>query len=149
SDGKKLTIGSFDPLRGNPRPVLSFDIHPGALLNWMPSPDGSLIAFAEFNPLEGRIGLLSLKGQADRDIIIKDCAAINSVDWAADGKSLFVSSQSPTSTALLRVDLQGHVTPLWDQRSSFRTWAIAAPNGRDLAIAGMTTSSNVWMIENY
>jgi hypothetical protein len=27
--------------------------------------------------------------------------------------------------------------------------AIAAPNGRDLAIAGMTSGSNVWMIEGF
>jgi hypothetical protein len=28
------------------------------------------------------------------------------------------------------------------------TSAIAAPNGRELAIQGMTSVSNVWMIEN-
>ena len=93
--------------------------------------------------------LLSLKGQKERDISVKDWAAINSIDWAADGKSLFVSSQSPTSTVLLHVDLEGHATALWDQRGAFRTWAIAAPNGRDLAIAGMTSGSNVWMIEGF
>ena len=71
------------------------------------------------------------------------------VDWAADGRSLFVSCQIPTSSTLLGVDLQGNATPLWDQRGGFRTYAIAAPNGRELAIAGMTTGSNVWMIENY
>ena len=30
-----------------------------------------------------------------------------------------------------------------------RTWAIAAPHGRELAIQGMTSSINVWMIENF
>ena len=95
----------------------------------MPSPDGSWIALAEFHALD----------QAERAISIKD--------WAADGKSLFVSSQTPTSTTLLRVDLQGRATPLWDQRGGFRTYAIAATNGRDLAIAGMTSDSNVWMID--
>jgi Tol biopolymer transport system component len=119
------------------------------LFNWMPSPDGSWIAFSEFNPLEGRIRLLSLKGRPERQIVVKGWTAINSVDWAADGRSLLVSCQTPTSSTLLRVDLQGNATPLWDQRGGFRTWAIAAPNGRDLAIAGMTTGSNVWMIENY
>jgi hypothetical protein len=47
------------------------------------------------------------------------------------------------------VDLEGHATPLWDQRGAWRTWAIAAPNGRELAILGMTSGSNVWMIENF
>ena len=71
------------------------------------------------------------------------------MDWAADGKSFFVSSESPTSTTLLHVDLEGHATPLWDQPGGFRTYAISAPNGRELAIMGMTSSSNVWMIENF
>ena len=84
----------------------------------------------QFNPLEGRIRLLSLKGQPEQQISVKGWAAINSLDWAADGKSLFVSSQTPTSTTLLRVDLLGLATPLWDQRGSFRTWAIVAPNCR-------------------
>ncbi len=93
--------------------------------------------------------MLSLKGEPDRDLVVKGWAGFNSVDWAADGKSLFVSSQSPTSSTLLHVDLEGHATPLWDQRGGWRTWAIASPSGRELAIAGMTSGSNVWMIDNF
>jgi len=148
-DGKNAVFTAFDPLQGNPREVLTIDIHSGGVYNWMPSPDGSRIVFSDYNPLEGRIRLLSLKGQPERDIVVKGWAGINSVDWAADGKSLFVSSQSPTGSTLLRVDMEGRATPLWDQRGSWRTWAIAAPNGRELAIQGMTSGSNVWMIENF
>jgi hypothetical protein len=149
ADGKKLSISAFDPLQGKAREVLNLDVHPGGFYNWMPSPDGSRIAFVDFSPLEGRIRLLSLKGEPERDIAVKEWAGFNSVDWAADGKSLFVSSQSPTSSTLLHVDLEGHATPFWDQPGAWRTWAIAAPNGRELAIQGMTSSSNVWMIENF
>jgi eukaryotic-like serine/threonine-protein kinase len=148
-DGKKLVLSTFDPMQGNPHEVLTFEIHPGTLYNWMPSPDGSRVIFMYYNPLEGRIRLLSLKSEPERDIVVKGWAGFNSVDWAADGKSLFVSSQSPTSSTLLHVDLEGHATPLWDQRGSWRTWAIAAPNGRELAIQGTTSGSNVWMIENF
>jgi len=148
-DGKKLVFSAFDPKQGKQQEVLTLDIHPGALYNWMPSPDGSRIVFIYYNLVEGRIEFLSLKGEPQRDIVVKGWAGFNSVDWAADGKSLFVSSQSPTSSTLLHVDLEGHATPLWDQRGSFRTWAIAAPNGRELAIQGTASGSNVWMIENY
>ena len=148
-DGKKVTITAFDPMQGKPRDVLTLDIHPGTLYNWMPSPDGSRIAFMEYSPLQGVIRTLSLKGEPERDITVKGWTGLNSVDWAGDGKSFFVSSQSPTSSTLLRVDMEGHATPLWDQRGAWRTWAIAAPNGRELAIQGMTSSSNVWMIENF
>jgi eukaryotic-like serine/threonine-protein kinase len=148
-DGRKLSMMAFDPLRGKPHEVLNLDVHPGSMNNWMPSPDGSRIVFIDFSPLEGRIRLLSLKGEPERDIDVKGWAGFNSIDWAADGKSLLVSSQSPTSSTLLRVDMEGNATPLWDQRGGWATWAIAAPNGRDLAIQGMTSASNVWMIENY
>jgi hypothetical protein len=148
-DGKKIIFSAFDPLQGKPHEVVTLDVHPSGVHNWMPSPDGSRIVFGEFNPLEGRIRLLSLKGDPERDLVVKGWAGFNSVDWMADGKSFLVSSQSPTSSTLLHVDLQGHATPLWDQRGTWRTWAIAAPNGRELAIMGMTSGSNVWMIENF
>ena len=148
-DGGKVSIRAFDPLRGKPHEVLNFDVHPGSMNNWMPSPDGSRIVFIDFSPLEGRIRLLSLKGEPERYIDVKGWAGFNSIDWAADGKSLFVSSQSPISSTLLRVDMEGHATPLWDQPGGWVTWAVAAPNGRELAIQGMTSASNVWMIENY
>jgi serine/threonine protein kinase/Tol biopolymer transport system component len=149
-DGQKTVISAFDPLTGKAHEVRSVGVHPGGVRNWMPSPDGSHLVFMEFNTLEGRIHLLSLKeGDSDRDLVVNGWAAFNSVDWAADGKSLFVSSQSPTSATLLHVDLEGHATPLWEQRGAWRTYAIAAPNGRRLAIAGMTSSSNVWMIDNF
>ncbi|MBV8632834.1 MAG: protein kinase [Silvibacterium sp.] len=148
-DQKKITFNALDPSNGKTREVLTMDNRPGSLVNWMPSPDGSRLIFAEFNPMEGRLRLLPLDGTPPKDIEVKGWAGFNSVDWAADGKSFFLSSQSPTSTTLLHVDLEGRAIPLWDQPGSFRTWAIAAPNGRELAIAGETTSSNVWMIENF
>ena len=148
-DGQKLTVSAFDPLTGKAHEVLTVGIHPGEHFNWMPSPDGSRIVFMEFNTMEGRIRLFSLKGEPERDFVVKGWAGFNSVDWAADGRSLFVSSQSPTSVTLLHVDLEGHATPLWDQRGAWQTYAVPAPNGRELAIAGMTSGSNVWMIENF
>jgi eukaryotic-like serine/threonine-protein kinase len=147
-DGKKLIVSAFDPLTGKAHDVRTIDIPPRGVFNWMPSPDGSRLAFCEFNTMEGRIQLPSLRGEPERDIVVKGWAGFNSVDWAVDGRSLFVSSQSPTSTTLLHVDLEGHATPLWDQRGA-QPYAIAAPNGRELAIAGMTSGSNVWMIENF
>jgi len=148
-DEKKTTFSALDPASGKNHKVLTVDRRPGSLYNWMPSPDGSRLILAEFNPLEGRLRLLSLDGAPARDIVVKGWAGFNSVDWAADGKSLFVSSQSPSGTTLLHVDLEGHAAILWDQPGGWRTYAIASPNGHELAIAGMTSSSNVWMIENF
>ncbi len=148
-DMKQLIFCSLDPVKGKGQTLLTLEVTPGGLYNWMLSPDGTLIALMEFNPLEGRIRLLSLQGKPERDIEVKGWAGLNSVDWAADSRSLFVSSQAPTSATLLHVDLDGHATPLWEQRGAWKTWAIAAPNGRYLALLGMTSSSNVWMIDDY
>jgi serine/threonine protein kinase/Tol biopolymer transport system component len=148
-DLKKLTISTIDPLKGKGRELFELDVHPGDLSNWMISPDATRMAFVEFSPHEGRIRVLSLKSEPERTIVVKGWAGFASVDWASDSKSLFVSSQAPTGATLLHVDLEGHATPLWDQRGSWHTWAIAAPNGRYLAILGMTSSSNVWMIDNF
>ena len=148
-DAQKTQFDAFDPVTGKRRELRTVSVHPGINNNWMPSPDGSRLAFSEFNILEGRIRLLSLRGDPDRDILVKGWAGFNAVNWAADGKSLFVSSQSPTSSTLLHVDLDGHATPLWDQRGSWRIYGVPAPNGREIAIAGITSDSNVWMIENF
>ena len=148
-DMKKLVFSALDPVKGKGQTLLTADMNPGGMYNWMLSPDGTQIVFMEFNPLQGRIQLLSLQGKPERDIVVKDWAGFNAVDWAADSKSFFVSSQAPTSATLLHVDLQGHATPLWEQSGAWKTWAIASPSGRYLAILGMTSSSNVWMIDNY
>ena len=148
-DGKKLIVSTFDPLTGKAHEVRTIAIPPRGVFNWMPSPDGSRLAFSGFNTREGRIRLFSLRGEPERDFVVKGWAGFNSVDWAADGRSLFVASQSPTSVTLLHVDLEGHATPLWDQRGSFPLYAIPAPNGRELAIAGVAGGGNVWMIENF
>jgi hypothetical protein len=148
-DGEKLIVSAFDPLTGKRRELRTVSIHPGVNHNWMPSADGARFALTEFNILEGRIRLLSLRGDPDRDVVVKGWAGFNAVNWAADGKSLFVSSQSPTSSTLLHVDLEGHATPLWDQRGAWRLRGAPSPNGREIAIAGITSDSNVWMMENF
>jgi Tol biopolymer transport system component len=148
-DQKKIRFSAFDPLQGNLHEVLAINAHPGGVYNWMPAPDGTRLVFAEYSPLEGRIQVLSLKGEPEHVITVKGWTGINSVDWMADGNALLVSSQSPTSSTLLHVNMDGRAIPLWEQRGAWRTWAVAAPNGRELAIMGMTSRSNVWMIENF
>ena len=50
-------------------------------------------------------------------------------------KSIFDNevARRPVGATLLRVDLGGRATPLWNQRGSWQTRAIAAPSGRELA----------------
>jgi hypothetical protein len=50
------------------------------------------------------------------------------MDWAADGKGFFLSS-NPTGrlSTLLYMDLSGNARPLWQVKNFQATWAIPAP----------------------
>jgi len=131
--GKKLIFSAFDPLTGKARQVLHSRYPPRrtpitGCRRRMPRAwflSSSTPWKADPAPLP--------QGRSGARFVVKDGRDSIPLDWAADGRSLFVSSQSATSSTLLNVDLEGHAIPLWDQRGAWRTWAIAAPNGRELA----------------
>ena len=76
-------------------------------------------------------------------------AKLNAMDWSADSRNLFISSHSPTGTTLLRVDLQGHARPLWEERGVYQMWAVSSPDNRRVAILSAKWDCNVWMAENF
>jgi hypothetical protein len=71
------------------------------------SPDGKLIAVIKSG--EKRIRLLSIAGPPTGEIVLKNWRSFSSVDWAADSKGLFATS-NPTGwrSSLLYVDLAGN-----------------------------------------
>jgi Tol biopolymer transport system component len=147
-DKKQLAFIAFDPLQGRGREVARIAID-GLEHNWALSPDGSRIAVA---PSGGnRIRVMSLGGGPARDVVSREWSSFDKgPDWAADGKGFYLSSTSPTSTTLLYMDLEGHATALWEQKTGGRgTWGVPSPDGRQLAILGYTMDSNVWMLENF
>src|SRR5260370_41990025 len=95
--------------------------------------------------IEPRIIMLTLTGKERRERIVKGWGTLINLDWAADGKGLFTSGLVQRGSVLLYVDLQGNAHPLWEQRGSLGTWAIASPDGRHLALSGCTTNTNFWM----
>jgi hypothetical protein len=104
----------------------------------------------------GHIEMRSLTGQIETRIEVKGWPNLWDLDWAADGKAVFVSHpgliespSGPIGTTLLRVDLQGRVQPLWETRGARYTYAIPSPDGKYLAIRGATTERNAWMMENF
>jgi len=72
-----------------------------------------------------------------------------SFDWAADSKGVFVSTWGPGGTTLLHIDLNGNAQPVWHQPQPSQTWGIASPDGRRLAMPGVSADANVWMIDNF
>ena len=74
----------------------------------------------------------------------------NALDWAADGKGLFVSRATERGSALMHVDLRGKTHVLWEQAGDFvGIPGLASPDGRRLMTTRNTFSSNTWVLENF
>jgi hypothetical protein len=105
---------------------------------------------------QGRIEIRSLTGQIESRVEARGWPHPFTIDWAADGKSLFVSHpglmdypSGPIGATVLHVNLDGRVQPLWETRGGRYAWAIPSPDGRYLAIRGATTGRNTWLIDNF
>jgi Tol biopolymer transport system component len=136
----ELLFSTFDPMNGNAHEVARLERKSG-IENSALSPDGKLIAVAKTD--ENRIRLFSTTGQPAREIVPKNWSTFSSVDWAADSKGLFVTS-NPTGwkSSLLYVDLAGNAHELWQVKGPSQSWSIASRDGKYLAIPAPTTSSN-------
>jgi Tol biopolymer transport system component len=143
----ELIFTAFDPLNGNSHEVARVQRESG-IENSGLSPDGQLIAVIKTG--DKRIRLLSIAGQPNREMVLKNWSSFSSVDWAADSKGLFVTS-NPTGwkSSLLYVDLAGNAHELWQVKGAAQSWGIPSRDGKYLAIPAPTISSNVWMAEGY
>jgi serine/threonine protein kinase len=146
---------AFDPITGGAHELFRWKIsgHRNGFASL--SPDGSQFLFLTRSPREATLRFGSFPEKPLREIKLLGWSNLNSADWAADGKSIFISSGTPLGATLLRVDLQGRVQPIWQvwgsgrSWDSGRTWAIPSPDGRRLAMLGQTTHSNAWLLENF
>ena len=160
-DHKHLIFTAFDPMFGRGRELARFDTNPtpDAEYAWDLSPDGTRIAILKRS--EAIIHVLSLGRQASQEIVGKGWSGLQSVDWAADGTSLFVSSVTEGGSALLRLDLKGNGQLLWAYKGTVEPgisafiggplapWAVPSPDGRHLAICGSSLNANIWLMENF
>jgi serine/threonine protein kinase len=149
AETKQFVLSTFDSAKGNPHEVARLEETANGW-NWGLSPDGTSIAAHTFSASDNRIRLISLAGRPAREITVKDWNSFTSLDWAADGKGFFISS-NPTGrlSTLLYVDLMGNAHSLWQVKNFQATWAIPSHNGRYVAIPAPTVGSNVWMVENF
>jgi Tol biopolymer transport system component len=148
---RALTFFTFDPLQGRGAQIFQIKDEVPAIYNWTLSPDGAMLAIAKgkWGEERPRIGLVSLKNGAERWINIEGWPGVGSLDWAADGKSIWVVSSGDEGNALLNVDLQGHIRPFWQPKKMTMGWAIPSRDGRYLALRVASGSANVSMLENF
>jgi len=150
-DQKQIVFTAFDPVKGRDKLLNTLAVDPSASYRYGLSPNGTQMAFVKARVNEGQIRLIPLGGGPERFINVKNWIDLNSLDWAPDGKGLYVTSQSPNGPILLYVDLQGNAHVLWKQKGTFETWSwtIPSPDGKYLAILGEAANSNAWTIEGF
>lgn len=147
SSGDQTVFTSFDPVKGKDREI--FRETSGGLGLFDVAPDGSRLAISQFDLEGGRIRLVSIVNGTASDLVVKGWNQFLEVDWAPDGRGLYVGSKTAQGGAVLYVDLQGRARLLWQQQGNIITCGRPSPNGRFLAIASWTTNANAWMIENF
>lgn len=146
--GEQMIITAFDPLKGRGSELARFAFDSNSEdWQWDLSPDGSRIA-ALSNPA-GAILLFPLRGHPAQFVRVKGWSNLRSVSWSANGKGLFVASDSgrPAGAALLHVDLRGNTSVIWKQLTAFSV--TLSPDGRHIAFSGNTEDDNLWMMENF
>jgi len=160
SDLKQIVFMAFDPFKGLGTEVARFDIDPKYLepYAWDLSPDGTYIAILRYSAAE--INVLTVDGKPPRQIHLQEWNNLQTVNWAADSKALFVSAITPAGSALLQVGLRGEARVLIQRTGSFSWFAelrsvasaegvVPSPDGRHLAIYDSKLNANMWMMENF
>jgi serine/threonine protein kinase/Tol biopolymer transport system component len=148
SDGNNLVFYSLDPLRGKGDQLgrLSVDSH--WFFGWAVSPEGSQLAVVDHSHAD-QVEVLNLSDKTWHTVHVDPGFGLfQSVAWAADGKSFFVTNLLPESFNMIRVSLSGKVRLLLSNPQ--RQWMIrprASPDGKYLAYEAQTSDSNVWLIE--
>jgi len=115
-------------------------------VSWDLSPDGSRIAYAEFNWSSASIHIRELGQPITRDIPLPSLAGLSTLTWSADGKSLFFTTFAVTGSSLFHVTLDGRYRLLYKGAKEVEA-PRASPDGRYLAFGDVVSASNVWLIE--
>ena len=149
---ERLTFYTFDPVTGQKSLLKSIQDPEWFLENWSLSADGSTLALAKKHrgATQAIIRILRVDGTGERTLNLDDWFAISYMDWAADGKSLWVNASSAAGTpTLLNVKLEGKVIPSLEETEMQLGWAVPSPDGRHVALWKSEQSSNVWLLEGF
>jgi Tol biopolymer transport system component/DNA-binding winged helix-turn-helix (wHTH) protein len=158
-DQKRESFFRFDLAGGTPIeiPQLVIESVDYSTYNWSLSPDGTTLATSIRQRTSGAkdaqvpaLKLTSLNGFSSRVIPIPNWTTLSSLDWAADGKSVWASAHNANNvSALLKVEVNGRITPMLREDKMVLGWAIPSPDGRRLAFWKASGNSNVWMLEKF
>jgi Tol biopolymer transport system component/DNA-binding winged helix-turn-helix (wHTH) protein len=148
----QLSFFRFDPVAGTSEelPQLRIEDQAPHAYNWSLSPDGKILATvkAEGVQKDPSIVFHSVEDGSKRTVTIRTWAGISGIDFAADGRSLWIPAYTNTGKwALLNIDLNGHAKVVLEDTDREIGWAIPSPDGKHLALLQAHGASNVWMLE--
>jgi Tol biopolymer transport system component len=153
------TVCLYSVSKGNVCETFHFDVRNGKSTTppqidpagwWSLSPDGSQRAFI-LDSDQAAIRLKSTSSGIARDLIVKGWRfGLNSVEWSANGKSLFlVWGHRDKESTLLNMTLDGKVSVVL-RSSKFIGFAVPSPDGRRLAILeAVNPTKNAWEIQGF
>ena len=157
-DQKQLIFSAFDPSSGRKRELKKVEFKqpfPG-MYGWGISPDGSRLAFSQYDEREVRLQILPSAGGKAREVSVRGWNGLSRLYWAADGKGLFVTvaGSAAPGDVLLRVDLEGRAQAVWQHNglTGFNyepSRGVPSPDDRHLALLGYINDSNVWLLEDF
>jgi WD40-like Beta Propeller Repeat len=153
-DRHEIRFFRFDPFDGTAQelPELTRRDEDSYSFNWSLSPDGRTLAMAKKASMEkaASVRLISIGDNKERLLPVPGWVFLNSIDWATDGKSIWVSAATAQDLfGLVKVPLNGRPRTMLEDRKMRIGWAIQSPDGRHLALWEASGTSNVWMLENF
>ena len=147
-DRKEVIVTSVDPDRGRGREVARVELDPN-VNDWAMalSPDGE--HFAVIRRSGAPLQILTIKGALLREIKIPEWSNSGPIEWAADGKAVFVPVLDSDGAKLLNVSLRGDIRTMRVNRGGNYTAGVPSPDGRHLAIQSTADNRNIWMLEKF
>jgi Tol biopolymer transport system component len=138
----ELVVSALDPVLGKGPELLRIPFSNAEDL----SPDASRFAVViEDGGPRNRIRVVSLRGAPSVDIVVEKAVSLSNLDWSADGTALFALNVAGGERELLHIKMDGS-SRVVDRNSR---WAVPSPDGRRLALAGVTRQSNVWLVRGF
>ncbi len=135
----------LDPMKGLGE-LVGEGVHSGLSF----SPDGKFLAdVAEVGGKSLRI--IDSQSKSTRELRVPEATFLMNLDWAHDGRALYLGDLGPDEQRLLRVELNGKMRVLFRMEAAAGLgaglWAIPSPDGNWLALRIDTNSGNAWMVE--
>lgn len=148
--GEKTQYSTFDPKTGLIKAALTIQ---GGISSESFSPDGTTLAAVPAGSsgrIPAEIQLYSLRDGSRTTLKLKGWGINFGLDWNPDGKSLWINANNSKNVmAVVNVDLQGNVTPLFEDRENQVGWAVPSPDGSRVAYYKAKFTSDVWLLRDF